>query len=179
MIDRWPTGRHIREVPGRLDRAARRARPFRSRPGRPVPASVAAMNSTHKESRHVSVHVDRAVRDVYAYASDPANLPAWAHGLGGSVERSGDRWVAESSPMGRVVVAFAPRNEFGVLDHDVTLPSGQTVYNPVRVIADGAGSEVVFTLRRQAEMSDADFARDADTVAADLARLKELLESAR
>ncbi|WP_399887108.1 SRPBCC family protein [Streptomyces sp. BBFR51] len=136
------------------------------------------MNGTGTGSRHLSIHVDRSVDAVYAYASDPANLPAWAHGLGGSIERVGDRWIAESAPLGRVAVAFAPRNELGVLDHHVTLPTGETVYNPVRVIADATGSEVVFTLRRQPETSDADFERDAGTVAADLARLKELMESA-
>ncbi|WP_431988006.1 SRPBCC family protein [Streptomyces parvulus] len=134
------------------------------------------MNDTGRQSRHVSVHIDRTVDEVYAYASDPANLPAWAHGLGESMEQVAGRWFAVSSPMGRVEVAFVPRNELGVLDHHVTLPSGQTVHNPVRVIADGAGSEVVFTVRRQPGTSDADFERDASTVAADLARLKELLD---
>ncbi|WLQ45453.1 SRPBCC family protein [Streptomyces laculatispora] len=123
------------------------------------------------------MHIASSVEDVYAYASNPANLPAWAQGLGGSIEEIDGQWVAESSPMGRVVVEFAPDNELGVLDHDVTLHSGETVYNPVRVIADGAGSEVVFTLRRRPEMSDSDFRRDAEMVAADLARLKALTES--
>ncbi|MFJ8194159.1 SRPBCC family protein [Streptomyces sp. NPDC096094] len=136
------------------------------------------MISTGRESRHLSVFIDRAADDVYAYASDPANLPEWAGGLGPSIERIDDTWVATSSPMGRVVVTFAPRNELGVLDHDVTLPSGETVHNPVRVIADGTGSEVIFTLRRRPEMRDAEFERDADTVAADLTRLKELMEAA-
>ncbi|RII19587.1 Polyketide cyclase / dehydrase and lipid transport [Streptomyces sp. YIM 130001] len=136
------------------------------------------MTSTDTASRHLSVAIDRGVDDVYAYASNPANLPAWASGLGTSIERIDHQWVAESAAMGRVVVTFAPSNELGVLDHDVTLPSGETVYNPVRVIADGAGSEVVFTLRRQPQMRDADFERDAATVAADLHRLKELMESA-
>jgi hypothetical protein len=135
------------------------------------------MTDTGKESRHLSTCIDRSVDDVYAYAANPANLPAWAHGLGGTVAEFGDHWVAEASPMGRVVITFAPYNELGVLDHDVTLPSGETVYNPVRVIVSDAGSEVVFTLRRRPEMSDADFERDADMVAADLARLKELMES--
>jgi hypothetical protein len=81
------------------------------------------------------------------------------------------------TPAGRVGVTFAPRNEYGVLDHEVTLPSGETVYMPVRVIADGNACEVVFTLRRLPEMSDEDFKRDAETIAADLARLKRLLEN--
>lgn len=127
------------------------------------------------ESRHLSTSIDRPVSEVYDYASDPANLPNWAAGLGGSIERVGGRWVADS-PMGRVLIAFAERNEQGVLDHDVTLPSGETVHNPMRVIADGAGCEVVFTLRRRAGMSDEGFARDADAVAADLATLKRTLE---
>ncbi|MFE0413239.1 SRPBCC family protein [Streptomyces tendae] len=135
------------------------------------------MNSTGDESRHLSIRVGRAVDDVYAYASNPAHLPAWAHGLGASFEKSGDHWVAESSPMGRVTVTFTPPNDLGVLDHHVTLPSGETVYNPVRVIADGSASEVVFTLRRRPGTTDADFERDAAMVTADLARLKELLET--
>ncbi|MFJ9681947.1 SRPBCC family protein [Streptomyces sp. NPDC101194] len=136
------------------------------------------MNSADRESRHLSVHIDRTIDDVYAYASDPVNLPAWARGPGGSIKKIDGQWVAESSPMGRVVVTFVPRNELGVLDHNVTLPSGETTYNPVRVVGDDTGSEVVFTLRRQPQMSDADFERDAGTVAADLNRLRELMESA-
>ncbi|NUS09928.1 MAG: SRPBCC family protein [Streptomyces sp.] len=134
------------------------------------------MSSPAHESRHVSVHIDRPAAEVYDYASDPANLPSWAHGLSGSITREGDAWVADS-PMGRVTVAFAPRNDLGVLDHDVTLPSGQVVHNPVRVLRDDPGSEVVFTLRRLPGMSGADFERDAATVTADLDRLRSLLEA--
>ncbi|MFE9611689.1 SRPBCC family protein [Streptomyces sp. NPDC006012] len=134
------------------------------------------MEHTPRESRHLCIHIDRPVADVYAYASNPAHLPAWARGLGESIEEIDGRWVAPSSPMGRVVVAFVPANDLGVLDHDVTLPSGETVHNPLRVIPDGAGSDVVFTLRRRPGMSDAEFQRDADLVIADLARLKDLLE---
>jgi hypothetical protein len=79
--------------------------------------------------------------------------------------------------MGRVTITFAPRNDFGVLDHAVTLPSGETVYNPLRVIRDGDGCEVVFTIRQRPEMTDEDFKRDADAVAKDLATLKSLVEA--
>jgi Polyketide cyclase / dehydrase and lipid transport len=126
-------------------------------------------------SRHISEKIDRPAAEVYDYARDPANLPRWAPGLGSSVEKVGAEWFVETS-MGRVGFAFARRNEYGVLDHDVTLPSGEVIYNPMRVIADGSGCEVVFTLRRRPGMSDEDFARDAEAVAADLARLRRVLE---
>lgn len=126
-------------------------------------------------SRHISVSIERPAAEVYEFASNPANLPAWAAGLGTSVELVDGQWVADS-PMGRVGVSFAPRNAFGVLDHDVTLPSGETVYNPMRVIADGSDRcEVVFTLRRRPGMTDAELAGDAAAVAADLARLERVL----
>jgi hypothetical protein len=64
-----------------------------------------------------------------------------------------------------------------VLDHYVTLPSGEVVYNPIRVIAAESGCEVVFALRRRPGMSDEDFKADADAVAADLTRLSRVLEA--
>jgi hypothetical protein len=128
------------------------------------------------ESRHISKPIRRSAAEVYDYAADPANLADWAPGLGSSVEHVDGQWFVDSS-MGRLVVAFAERNDFGVLDHDVTFPSGETFYNPMRVIADGDGCEVVFTLRRQPGVSDEDFERDAAAVLADLGTLKQLLES--
>ncbi len=128
-------------------------------------------------SLHVSILIDRPASTVYEYAADPANLPTWAAGLAGAgVEQVDGRWVADS-PMGRVTVSFADRNTFGVLDHVVTLPSGESVYNPLRVIPFGDASEVVFTLRRQPGMTDEQATEDADAVRADLSSLKRILES--
>ena len=129
------------------------------------------------QSRHISTHIDRPIDEVYDFASDPGNLPQCAPGLCSSVEQVNGQWIAETG-MGQVALTFAPRNPFGVLDHDVTLPSGETVHNPMRVMPDGIGCEVVFSLRRQPGMSDDEFDRDADAVLADLTRLKQLLEGA-
>jgi hypothetical protein len=128
------------------------------------------------ESRHLSKHIDVPADKVYAYAADPANLPRWAPGLGNAVEQIDGQWFVDT-PAERVCFAFAPRNDFGVLDHYVTLNSGEVIYIPMRVIADESGSEVLFTLRRRPGMTDAEFKADADAVAADLARLKHVLES--
>ncbi|RZT88902.1 polyketide cyclase/dehydrase/lipid transport protein [Pseudonocardia sediminis] len=127
-------------------------------------------------SRHISTVIGTDPAAVYAFASDPENLPRWAAGLSGSVEYVDGRWRAES-PMGTVTVTFAPANEWGVLDHDVELPSGEVTHNPLRVTAHPDGAEIVFSLRRADGVADTEFERDAATVTADLARLKQLLEA--
>lgn len=130
-------------------------------------------------SRHVSVWIEAAPEVVYEFAADPRTWPQWASGLAeGGLRRTADGWVADS-PMGEVTVEFAPPNEFGVLDHVVRLPSGEAVYNPLRVIPGGVGEprcEVLFTVRRRAAMTDEQFESDAATVVADLDRLRRLIE---
>jgi hypothetical protein len=132
-----------------------------------------------KISRHVSVWIEAAPEVVYEFAADPRQLPQWASGLAeGGLRQSAEGWVADS-PMGEVTVEFAPVNAFGVLDHVVRLPSGDAVYNPLRVVPGGVGEprcEVVFSVRRQPGMTDEQFESDAATVAADLEALRQLLE---
>lgn len=127
------------------------------------------------DSRHIWIGISRPQQEVYAFVADPANLPSWRRGSA-TVEMVNGEWVA-SSPMGQIVLKFAPPNDFGVADHQVTLADGQTFYNPLRVLPDENSSEVVFTLRRLAGVTDEEFERDAATITADLARLKALLES--
>lgn len=135
------------------------------------------MSDMTSESRHLSVVIERSAAAVYEFAADPANLPQWAAGLARtSIELVDGQWVADS-PMGRVTVRFAEHNTLGVLDHVVTLPSGDSVYNPLRVIPCGDASEVVFTLRRQPGMTDEQFDQDADAVRTDLGSLKRILEA--
>ena len=132
-----------------------------------------------RTSRHVSVWIEAAPEVVYEFASDPHEWRQWAAGLAeGGLRQTADGWVADS-PMGPVTVEFAPPNEFGVLDHVVRLPSGEAVYNPLRVIPGGvreARCEVLFTVRRRAGMTDAEFDADSAAVAADLDTLRRLLE---
>ncbi|MBW8803887.1 MAG: polyketide cyclase [Catenulispora sp. 13_1_20CM_3_70_7] len=128
------------------------------------------------ESKQISERIERPVDEVYEYAADPANLPGWAPGLGSSITEVDGQWWVET-PSGRVGVEFAPRNEYGVLDHNVVLPSGEVVYNPLRVFANQEGCEIVFTVRRLPGMSAEEFERDAGLVRADLSRLKQVLES--
>jgi hypothetical protein len=128
------------------------------------------------EVRHLSIYIGRRPAEVYAFASDPRNLPRWAAGLARSeVTQDGDAWVAEA-PFGTARIRFAVPNEFGVMDHDVELESGVAVHNPMRVVPNGEGSEFIFTLFRQPGMDDDQFAADRQAVEHDLRALKELLE---
>ena len=112
---------------------------------------------------------------MYAFAADPDNLPRWAAGLAQSeITREGELLVTDS-PMGRLSFRLAPPNAYGILDHVVTLPSGVTVHNPMRIVAHPEGCEVIFTVR-QLDLTDEEFHRDTQSVAADLRRLKELTE---
>ncbi|MEV8515288.1 SRPBCC family protein [Dactylosporangium sp. NPDC051484] len=102
------------------------------------------MTGVASESRHLSVHVERPPTEVYAYAADQLHLPEWAPGLCTAVERDEGRWFADSG-MGRIELTFTPANPYGVLDHDVRLPGGETFRNPMRVLPHDDGSELVFT----------------------------------
>ena len=128
------------------------------------------MYRTHTVS--VGIAVDPA--KTYAFASDPENLPFWAPGFVKSIERRGSDWVARTS-LGEARFTFVQRNELGVLDHEVHLPTG-TFHNPMRVIPNGSGSEVLFTVIQLPGISDAQFDIDLDTVRADLNKLRTILE---
>lgn len=122
----------------------------------------------------VSVGIAIDPETVYAYASEPTHLPVWAPGFVHSIVRQGNHWIAQTS-LGPARFRFAPANEFGVLDHDVELPSS-TFHNPMRVIPNGEGSEVLFTLVQLPGVPNAQFERDLDAVRADLNTLRTVVE---
>jgi hypothetical protein len=127
------------------------------------------------ESRTITVRIDRPFDKVYEFLVDPAHWNQWAFGLGKNLRKSSNGWVADSGG-GTVRVRFTPRNNFGVVDHTVTRPKGDRVYIPMRLIVNGGGCELLFTLFREPNMSDAQFASDANFVQRDLDGLKGLME---
>lgn len=126
-------------------------------------------------TRTVSVSIACPPGRVYRFVSNPQNLPAWAPAFFSSVRKQDDRWLAETT-LGEIAICFAAANTLGVLDHVVTLPDGTEVNNPMRVIANAGGSEVLFTLVQQPNQTDTQFAADAATVQHDLNTLKQVLE---
>lgn len=124
---------------------------------------------------NISVQITREPAVVYAFVTDLNNLPRWATTFCRSIRREGEQWVMETS-LGMMAIRLAPENDLGVLDHYLTLPGGETLYVPMRVVANGSGSELSFTLFRLPGVSDANYAADAALVRQDLDSLKGLLE---
>lgn len=128
-------------------------------------------------SRTFSVSIDRDWRELYEAIWRPEVFPRWASGLAESHLRAdGDHWLADG-PDGPVRIRFTPHNDFGVMDHHVDTGTGDIVHVPMRVVANGRGSEVMVTLYRQPGMSDERFAADARWINRDLARLRSVASS--
>lgn len=127
------------------------------------------------ETRTVSVRIERPFAEVYDFLVRPENWNQWATGLGKSIHKTPMGWVAETD-QGESNVRFTPRNSFGVVDHYVMRRSGPEVYVPMRLIANGEGCELLFTLFREVKMSDEQYDRDMEFVKKDLNALKAVVE---
>jgi hypothetical protein len=127
-------------------------------------------------SQTITVSIACDWREVYDFASIPQNWPRWAAGLRRRFENSGGYWTAEDPSGCPIRIRFSLPNEFGVLDHTVVAEDGRETCNAMRVVVNGTGAEVMFTLLKTPEMTDEVFAADAAAVERDLKFLKALLE---
>jgi len=127
------------------------------------------------KSKTFSVTIESDPRKIYDFVSNPANLPKWAKAFCRSVKNENGRWVMDT-PLGEAAVRFCPPNDFGLLDHTVTPAPGVDVFVPMRVVANGTGSEVIFTLFQLPQMPEEKFDEDIRMVGQDLNTLKEVME---
>lgn len=125
--------------------------------------------------KHISASINRPAADVYQFASNPENFPKWVAFVK-TITRQGDYWIAESS-LGNIRIKFPPQNDFRVIDHDVTLPNGDVITNPMRIIPNNQGCEFIFTLFRRPGVTENDFNKDVKSVTKDLQKLKEIMEN--
>lgn len=127
------------------------------------------------KSKTISTYIAVPPEVVYAFASNPANLPAWVPSFCKSAEFFNGQWVVQS-PEGPVIFAFVEANPYGVLDHTITFPSGLMLTNPMRVVPNGSGSELLLTLFQHEGMSDEQFKEDESLVQKDMETLRLILE---
>src|SRR3954469_428934 len=128
-------------------------------------------------SRSELVHVSIAASpsDVQRYLADVTTWIEWAPWVRSVRQLSPREWQldTESGPM---TLRFVDLGSTGVLDHHVTLSSGLTVFNSMRLSAEGDYSDLTMHVTQLPNVTDDDFARDVAAVRADFARIKTAAE---
>lgn len=125
--------------------------------------------------QHISITIDKPKDEVYTFVSEAENFPKWLAFVASITLKMGNIFTAETT-LGTIKIAMPLKNDFGVIDHVVTLADGTKVPNPLRVIPNGEKSEVVFTLFKAPGKTEKQFNDDAELVATDLKTLKKILE---
>jgi uncharacterized protein YndB with AHSA1/START domain len=131
------------------------------------------------ESETFGFSIARPLGEVYEFLLEPTNFPKWAFGDGAApMRRIGKRdWAVETS-VGPRIIRFAERNAHGVLDHEILRFEGDAPHpTGFWVVANGPGTEVVYTNFRREGMSSEEWASLKTWVATDLLALQSLLES--
>jgi Polyketide cyclase / dehydrase and lipid transport len=93
-----------------------------------------------------SISIDAPVDAVLDLISDATRLPRWAPAFARSVRRDGDAWVAEAAG-GEKRIRVRVSREHGTVDYlRAGTPPGVDVGAFARVIPNGGGAEMLFTL---------------------------------
>src|SRR3990170_7057892 len=124
--------------------------------------------------KNISVSINKSAEEVYQFTSNPENFPKWIEFIK-SMTNHGEFWIGKTD-IGDLKIKFAPPNDFGIVDHQVTFANGATVNNPMRAIANNKGCEFTFTLFWMPDRTEKEFNEDAKAVTRDLQKLKEILE---
>jgi hypothetical protein len=124
----------------------------------------------------VHISILAAPKSVIAFLADVENWKTWAPWVRSVRRLSEGDWNLDTKD-GPMTVRFVEANSLGVLDHEVTVASGLTVHNAMRVVPNGSGSELVMVWTQSPEMSTEQFEQDVQAVTDDFARLKVAAEA--
>lgn len=128
-------------------------------------------------SKTINLSIARPPTEVYEFLLEPRNYPRWAASLGGRFEHVGGRdWRAET-PHGEVIIRFAERNTLGVLDHGVFREGEEPRMRMMRVVPNGDGCELIYTIFNREGASAEAFGSEVEWMATELEVLKTYLEA--
>jgi len=140
----------------------------------PVRPTTTAMNVHRAEAIHVSILAPP--QQVFEFLADVKNWKTWAPWVRAVVGKSGRDWTLDTDG-GTMHLRFVEPNSLGVLDHTVTLASGVSIYNSMRVLANGSGSELVMFVFQTPPATSEQFEQDVQAVRDDFARIKKVVEA--
>ena len=129
-------------------------------------------------SEVVIVSIDRPFAEVYDFCIEPMNFGRWNSLPGSTMEPLGGNEYLVDLPQGRRVMRFMLPNPYGILDYQV-FERGETdgPTRPIRLVRNGAGTDLQLTWFQQPGVSDEQFRSEIDWLRSDLFRLKTFLET--
>jgi hypothetical protein len=126
----------------------------------------------HSATRSISII--SAPEIVFDLIGDPRRLPDWAPRFASAVNPDGSDWVVESGES-KFRIRVRVDAELGVID--LLRPADPKRGAYMRVLTNGAGSELVFTLIFPAGTPDELIAGQMSTVEAELRTVRDLCEA--
>ncbi len=112
---------------------------------------------------------------VFDFVANPENLPKWAVVFCRGLRREGSRWIV-TTPEGHMAIRYESDAKSGMIDMYVTVSPGVDSPAFSRVLANGDGSEYVFTFFQPPGLSDEDFRSQTEALKKELGVLRRLLE---
>jgi hypothetical protein len=100
-------------------------------------------NLTLNRSETRSIAIDAPPDTVHRFIADPINIPRWAPAFATAIRPSDEHWIA-TTERGEAEIIVASNRESRTLD--ILSAADRTRGAFARVISNGAGSEVLFTL---------------------------------
>ncbi|GAA0375079.1 hypothetical protein [Bacillus horti] len=121
----------------------------------------------------VSVFIECDSNEVYEFTFNLENFPTWV-GLCQSIRQENGDWIMETTH-GSMKVRTTKRNDLGIIDHFVST-SSETEFDAMRILPNGAHSEVFMTVFQHDGMPDEDYKQMIEVVKEDLQNLKSIIE---
>jgi hypothetical protein len=127
-----------------------------------------------------SISIDAAPETVFRFVSDPTNLPSWAVGFCRAIRRAKDsnHWIVTTA-QGEMPIRYDTNDSLGTIDFVFSPAPGVEVSAFSRVIANGQGSEYVFTQHQSGGMPDDVFEGQIRALVEELQVLRGLMHARR
>lgn len=129
-------------------------------------------------SHTITLSIARPCDEVFTFLAEPGNYPSWA-AITGPFSKVSDGVYGAETDSGPRLIRFIADRRYGILDHAVYVEGDVPRFDPMRVVPNGAGTELIYTFLQRDGMDADQFASTVEWIRTDLMTLKSLLETDR
>jgi hypothetical protein len=123
-----------------------------------------------------AVTIPASYEAVFAFLTNPENLPRWAVGFARAIRRDGETWLVTTN-QGELPIRYVVDADRGVIDYHLEPAPGAEAVAYSRLVPNGDGVEYVFTQFQAPGMPDEVFVGQVAALAEELAILPALFRA--